>query len=52
MKQAIICPFCKRDLPLDKNLCQCGAYRVTEETHHLPLIAQPYYKEKGISNAL
>lgn len=29
------CPYCKEDLPLDKQMCMCGAYRVTEENHNL-----------------
>jgi len=27
------CPHCKKNLPKKKNLCSCGAYRVTEENH-------------------
>lgn len=38
-----ICPFCKKPLPTEQNLCLCGAYRVTEETYDLPLKEQPYY---------
>ena len=35
MIQNTVCPYCKEDFPLDKILCGCGAYRVTEENHDL-----------------
>jgi hypothetical protein len=35
MKQAKVCPFCKRKFPLSKQLCECGAYRVTEDNYNL-----------------
>ena len=47
MKQATICPFCKKDFPLTKNICACGAYRVEEETINLPLKRQPYMRLKN-----
>ena len=36
------CPYCNRNIE-NKNICLCGAYRVTEESHDLPLKEQPYF---------
>lgn len=35
------CPYC--DGPMENVCSKCGAYRVTKETHDLPLSGQPYY---------
>lgn len=34
MKQATMCPYCKESLPLNKEGCMCGGYRVTEENYN------------------
>ena len=40
MEKKINCPFCGTRM---ENICpKCFAYRVTEETHNLPLNKQPY----------
>jgi predicted amidophosphoribosyltransferase len=33
MKQSKICPNCGKDFPLNKQLCSCGSYRVTEDNY-------------------
>lgn len=33
MEQPTLCPYCKNDLPLEQDLCICGAYRITDENH-------------------
>jgi hypothetical protein len=36
------CPFCGKIM---ENICMCGAYRVTDETHDLPLKKQSYMQK-------
>jgi len=40
----MLCPFCQREF--NKNICECGAYKITPETQHLSLKEQPYYGER------
>lgn len=37
------CPYCKRMM---ENICMCGAYKVSEESHNLPLKKQLYHDKK------
>lgn len=45
MKITEVCPFCNSKFPLDVLVCECGAYRVTEDNYHKSL--KQILKEHG-----